>query len=205
MNNEQKAQSLPSASLVQNGLLAAVDVFKPKATDKICLVVYGNIASGKSTFSKNILPRLQGYSYVCLDKIRVDWYSKYPEMNSIARERKCEEDCLNQILKSRLLVYETTAATLFFNRVRPRLRAHFKTFYIYINCPPEECANRFEHRKRSGHRQVAPPYKKVMSIRECISHFRAKHYDVKIDLELDSVKMSPEKMVEEFERFFNRS
>lgn len=186
-------------------VLPTVNVFSPKPTDKICIVVYGNIASGKSTFSKNILSILNDFNFVCLDRIRVDWYDKYPEMNGIARERKCEEDCLNKILKSRLLVYETTAATLFFNRVKPRLRGLFKTFYIYINCPVYECHVRFDNRKKIGHRQIAPPYKNKMSIREMLHHFDAKHYDVKVDLELNSMELSPEQMVESFRVFFNRS
>lgn len=199
---EQMVQS--PAKLLTNPMLAAVNVFSPKPTDKICIVVYGNIASGKSTFSKNILSILKGFNYVSLDRIRVDWYDKHPEMNGIARERKCEVDCLNQILKSRLLIYETTAATLFFNRVKPRLRGHFKTFYIYINCPVNECHSRFDNRKRTGHRQIAPPYKNKMPIREMLYHIDAKHYDVKVDLELNSVELSPEQMVEAFSDFFNR-
>lgn len=179
------------------------DIFSSTINKKICIVVYGNIAAGKSTFSKGILQILSGFNYVCLDRIRLDWYNKYPGMNGIARERKCEQDCLNQILQSRLLVYETTAATLFFNRVRPRLRGHFKTFYIYIKCPVYECAQRFEYRKLSSNQQIVLPYRK-MSIREMCSHFEAKHQDVTFDLELDSTKLSPGEMVEQFRTFFTR-
>lgn len=184
--------------LIRNNILA------PNPTDKICIIVYGNIASGKSTFSKNLLEKIPGYNYVCLDQIRLAFYKTFPEMNAIARERKCEEECLKQILESRLLIYETTAATLFFNRIKMRLKAHFKAIYVYINCPTYECANRFDFRKRNGYKAIAPPFKSKMTIRECISDIHAKHYNVKTDLELNSLQLSPVEMIEKFILFCNK-
>lgn len=184
-------------------MIDSVNIFAPNPKDKICIVVYGNIASGKSTFSKNILSILQGFNYVCLDKIRLKWYENYPEMSFIERERRAEEECLNQILNSNLLVYETTAATLFFKRVKPTLDVNFKTFYIYISCPVYECHNRFDNRKREGHFQVAPQYKKKMTIREMLIHFESAHYQVKSNLKLDSFRLPPAKMLTEFKAFFN--
>lgn len=113
MSKEIKVDNIYDRQHFDRQILKPVNVLSPQINDKICLVVYGNIASGKSTFSKNILEILRDYNYVCQDKIRLEWYNKYPEINGITRERKCEEDCLKQILKSRLLVYETTGATLF--------------------------------------------------------------------------------------------
>lgn len=187
-----KNKMIKGKNSIRNNALA------PLPTDKICIIVYGNIASGKSTFSKNLLQKIPGYKYVCLDQIRLDYYKAFPEINSIARERKCEEECLKQILESRLLIYETTAATLFFNRIKMRLKGHFKVIYVYINCPTYECAHRFDCRKRNGYKSIAPPFNNRMSISECISHFHEKHYHVKVDLELDTLKYTPSETIEKF-------
>ena len=174
------------------------NILCPKPTDKICIVVYGNIASGKSTFCKSLLSILTNYNYVCIDEIRIEHYKKYPGMNSVERERNCEKDCEDQIFRSSLLVYETTAASLFFKRIKPRLRGHFKTFYVYINCPVTECSNRFFNRKQKGYRHVVSPYKKKMSVIDLLYYCQEKRLDVKVDLELNSVKLSPEEMIEAF-------
>lgn len=171
---------------------------------KSCYVIYGNIASGKTTFSKSINELLPNFNFVCIDEIRVNLFKKYPEMNSISRERKAEEECLNKILNSEFLIFETSAASLFYKRLAPRIKAHFKTYFIYINCPNDECLQRFHYRKKTGYLQIATPYKNKMSVFECISNFSGAHYSMKKDLELNSAELSTNEMVDKFREFINR-
>lgn len=172
-----------------------------RTDDKRCYVIYGNWASGKTTFVKNILSILPDYKYVCIDDIRFDFYNKYRQMNSMERERKCEEECLIQITNARFLIFETTAATLFFNRIKSRIKVYFNTSFIHIKCGVPDCHQRFVMRNSAANRQIAPPFKNKMSIREIMAHVEDQHYNITPDLVLDSVNSTPEEMLASFKSF----
>lgn len=182
--------------------MLSLDVLSPNSNDKIALVIFGNVASGKSTFCKTILTMLPGYNYVCIDDIRKKWYHKHPEMEGFAREKKCEDECIDQILASRLLVWETSAASLLYKRMKLRVKVSFKTFYVYINCPRHECLHRFDRRKKAGHKLYLPNFRKKLSISELINHFHWIQVDLRRDLELDSDTLTPDEMVEAFLNYF---
>lgn len=195
---------MPAASIKLIAAMSSlVNIFSAKQSDRICLVVYGNIASGKTTLSKNIQALLPGFNYVCLDDIRLQWVTKFPAMNGITRERQCEDECLKQILQSRLLIYETTGATLFFNRIKSRLKGHFKTFYIKVDCPVITCLYRFENRKAKGYKCVAPAFKLKMNMHQTLCDIDDKHYAAKVDLQLDSERLSQDEMLLQVKEFFN--
>ena len=180
-----------------------IDIFSPVASDKICLVVYGNISSGKSEFVKKIRTLLPGYKNISLDEIRIDWFFKHPDMNGIARERKCEEECLKSLHASRLIIYETTAATLFYDRTISRINSNFKTVHIYINCPSHICQRRYEMREKNGHFAIPLPYKKTMTLIESMNKMASAHSSITPDLQLDSSANTTEELVEVFKQRFN--
>jgi predicted kinase len=70
-------------------------------------MVYGNMASGKSSFIEQILPLLPDYTYVNLDDIRIELSKKF---TGTTLERRCEEECQNRILSAHLVVYETNCS-----------------------------------------------------------------------------------------------
>ena len=181
------------------------NIFSPKPNEKICLVVYGNLASGKSSFSKEIKKLLPNYSYVCLDEIRIKNMDKFPNKSVYERESISKEECKNEILNSQLVIYESTGTSQLFNQLKNRIRAHFKTYFIFISCPDYECRKRFENRKYNGYFSVKPPVKKSMSIYECCSANQYVYWDMKKDLELNTFTHSLEEIVCQFKSHFNYS
>lgn len=176
-----------------------LNILNPGNQDKICIVVYGNIAAGKTTFSQALLKLLPGYNYVCLDDYRLKLFRDQPTLNGIGRERKAEADCLEAILSSRLLVYETTGASLFYKRMKPRLRGHFKTLYVYIECSASDCEWRFVERKRKGYKTIAPPFNGTL--RSIMNDIRSKHYDLDPDVILSSEILSEKNMLDTFLKY----
>ncbi len=178
--------------------------FSPNTNERICIIVYGNIASGKSTFSKNLISILKDYTYVCLDRIRVDMKNTYTDMNPLIREIQCEQECIDMIFKNKLVLYETTAATTFFKNLILRIKSEFKTYFIFISCSIATCQKRYEIRKRIGHVQILPPYKKTLPINELLYRFEVKMYNVSKDLTLNSEALTPEQMIYSLINFFEK-
>jgi len=183
----------------------SLNIFKPAPNDKICIVVFGNLASGKSSFCKELLTILPKYKYVCLDEIRVNLFDKFPNKNIFDREALAKEECKNSILNSQFVIYESTGTSQFFNQLKPRIKAHFKSIFIFINCPDYECRFRFERRKQNGYFSIQPAVKKSISISECCTSNQYVYRDMKKDLELDSFKYSLNEIINQFKGFYNYS
>ncbi|WP_460444383.1 AAA family ATPase, partial [Amycolatopsis magusensis] len=140
---------------------------------KQAIIIYGNIASGKTTLSKLLKASLgEEYKTVNLDECRVKVFGQDLGIGPIQQDLKAQELCLLE-MEGKNLIYETTAVTRFFDKARKHLRAQgYKLFFVWLECKPSECYDRYSERKASGHFQAPFAYgKDKTDIRECISYF----------------------------------
>lgn len=123
------------------------------------IVVFGNIASGKSTFCKMLQKEIPYLKYVCIDDFRIK--NRYLVMNEILKEKKSESECLDAI-DSDFILFETTGATFFWDRVRVKLiEKEYNITFIKIETSLVDCLIRFRNRPSKG---ATPPYVKGTSI-----------------------------------------
>ena len=160
--------------------------------DRVCIVVYGNLASGKSSFAKGLVKLLPGFKHVCMDQIRIDTYFQDPSITSLELDRKCEKICNDTLLNTRLVIYESTGVSKFFKGIIPTIESKYKMFYIYLECPAEICIRRFADRKREGYFNIPPAFSDGTNINQFINKVGSELRSVRKDLVLSSSKLSLE-------------
>ena len=174
---------------------------------KEIIIVYGNMGSGKSTFAKCIAKRLPQYTYICLDDFRKINLDDVITSHKYDFERKVAGDTKKAFEKPSQIIYETTGATLFFKDIYQHfLVKGYRLFIIKIDCPKDVCYQRYHERKETGHYHINPQYRKALGPQELIDRFEKKSAWVVPSLILDSVKLSPDEMVNLFlKRYFKES
>jgi hypothetical protein len=175
-----------------------IDLKNIKKTDKICLIVYGNIASGKSSFAKELLKLLPGFVYACIDQVRIDVYLENHLLRSIEREVKVGKIFKKLILDNNLIVYETVAVSQLFKNVILDLKRDHQLIYIHIDCPVAVCLRRFHQRNRDGYFSITPPFVDKMSIEDFLYKVAKELRGMKEDIVLKSDKLSIEDMIKVF-------
>lgn len=160
------------------------------------IIIYGNIASGKSTLATLLLKKLHDYSLISLDQLRIEMHHFYHHLSPIARERKAEEKCLHLIGSYNSIIFETTAATRFWKQCFLTMNArNMRMFFVDLHCSANTCIKRFNYRNNNGHFQVAPPYSKKLTIEQSINSYQRRLHTVHSNIKLDSELLSPAQML----------
>lgn len=166
--------------------------------ESICILVYGNIASGKSAFSEALIQNLHDFRYICLDVVRDELYRSLPNENGLKRENKVHEQCMDQLMKPGAVVFETTAGNKFFQKIHPLLKIKQRIVYVYISCPPHLCYLRYVKRLETG-KKIAPlPYWDMKDIKVLLSEYHNQHRILPVDIELDSSRYETDELVNQF-------
>jgi len=167
---------------------------------KEAIVIYGNIASGKSTFAAALAKSNPAYHYLCMDALREKTYFD-SKQNAFCIDRECEKKLIEQISSHDKIIYETTAATKIFRRALSMLNARkFSIQMVYIQCHPDVCFQRFQARKQ-GRKMQVPPAISGMTVRECITHFSAIHTTIRKDIIINSIQLKPAEMLDYYESY----
>lgn len=136
------------------------------------IVVYGNIASGKSTLSRALLHALPGWTYACMDQLRLEANATDPEMDRFALDRLCEDKLMALLKKDVPIIYESSGATQIFRRAMQYIDGRRgASVRIRTMCAHNTAMYRFRVRKAGGHRQLMPAVRKPMPIDECWYRF----------------------------------
>jgi predicted kinase len=157
---------------------------------KNLIIIFGNIASGKSTFCEALKIVVQGdYKHICLDEYRLK-YANTPNMFPIERERAAEKDCLNALLNTQNVIWETTFITRFAKNAYAQIKQQgdVDQTLIRIKCPAHICLQRFYLRQYNGHNAVKPPFNKK-DIHQVITDIDNKLTPILADNYLDSSKL----------------
>lgn len=128
---------------------------KQKAIEaqRVCLVIYGNMASGKSTFCKEIIKYLPDYKYVNLDEKRIEAMN-VAGLTADQREENAKQMCSYDLLNISKTLYETTGATKYFNEIINTISQRSVILYVHIKCSKDVCVKRFYKRREAGQQDL---------------------------------------------------
>lgn len=145
------------------------------------IIIFGNIASGKSTVSKAMETELcKSHIHYGIDIFRPHFYKELPHQPLLA-ERNSKEKLLFHVgsaLHSQVsVIFETVTASLLYEKVRYELIKSGRPIRRYlIDTPIEECYRRHQQRMANGHQVIAPPFVDQTKIREGM---RKIHHELK--------------------------
>lgn len=165
----------------------------------VCIVVFGNIASGKSTFCKELINELPEYKYVNLDQMRVETRA-VDGMTDEWYEAEAKRRCTERLMNNRQTVYETIGSSAFFNDVIEELSNRAIIVYVYIKCDKDECIKRMYKRRASGYQEVILPFINRLTSEELIELFDDHHKKMLSHITIESDKYSTKEMIEQFKR-----
>jgi adenylate kinase family enzyme len=164
------------------------------------LLIYGNIASGKSTIARSLADQLNGYRYVCLDDTRKELWIEQPDLGAGQRDLIAQDRCLEK-LHGRV-VFENTAVTRFFKRAKEKLRDQ-ELVYIYLYCPVATCLRRYNARLAGGKIQAPFAWGKY-SIEQSMYYFDARQKSIPAAMRIHTGKVRPEDAVRFILEYLNQ-
>jgi deoxyadenosine/deoxycytidine kinase len=172
-------------------------------SDKICIIVFGNIASGKSSFARTLAQELEGFEYICFDQVRIDIYLENYLKGSIEREEMAKKRCRNLLLNNKLIVFETLAISDYYNRMLPELKQNFnKLIFVKVDCSAFTCKRRYFKRNMDGYFCIAPPFNHKLSIDEYIDQTEREQKKLIYDIVLNSENLTTKQMIAVFKNIF---
>lgn len=151
------------------------------------IIVFGNIASGKSSICRELMPTLSkyNYTYINLDDFRRKGTGDLIKFTS---ERTAQAACFAEIKRSEKILLETTAASRFHIRAVAELRATGKNIvWIHADASPRVCLQRHERRMREGY--VLPPFPYKFEISKSIYYFSERQREVGAHLRINTMRV----------------
>lgn len=153
------------------------------------IIVYGNIASGKSTLSRGLLARWPAMVYACMDRLRAEENGAHT--NEMARDRAAERRLLALAAHPGPLLYETSGATHLYRRMFVAIVKHRgpRPLYILTHCTKRTAMERAEHRRATGHIQYRPAAQRALSMAQLWDHFDER-VALRADLTIDTENLT---------------
>jgi len=153
------------------------------------IIIYGNIASGKSSVCRQLAELLPDHRHVCLDDHRIKCWEENPSLGAGQRDLVAQRNCLQDLHGK--LIYETTGVTRFFRQAKKVLdAAGQRLIYIHLDCPPHLCIRRYQGRLSRGHIQ-APFAWGNYSIEQSIYYFHEKQMELTPVIRINTSKVRP--------------
>ncbi len=154
---------------------------------KKAIIIYGNIASGKSTICRQLAQALPDHRHVCLDDHRVKLWEQHPEMGAGHRDLQAQKSCLEDLHGP--VIFETTGVTRFFRKAKEKLEKSGKnSIYIHLDCPSHICIRRYQARLASGHIQ-APFAWGNYTIEQSIYYFHERQQELSPRVRINTSKV----------------
>ena len=155
---------------------------------KHVIIIYGNIAAGKSTVAKALSKHLKDYRICNLDEYRIYVEDHLRFNNLIDRDHKAEYLCRKAMIESDKIIYETTAVTKYFELMKRELKARgYKLSYVYLNISIEESLDRyFKRRYEQNYKEAEFAFSGKYSLLDGIKRFDKKQRVIKKDLVFQS-------------------
>lgn len=164
------------------------NIANPIQNERICLAVYGNIASGKSTLCRLINRFLPDYKAINIDEYRIELSNAHPNKSFEWIDEMSKGILTNQIKINNLTIYESTGVTPFFYKTIASIEQSTRIVYIYIKCDPNECFRRHEQREALGHISIIPPNR--LSTKEVIDLIDNKYRYIINDITIKSIDIN---------------
>jgi len=157
------------------------------------IIVHGNIATGKSTLCESLCRCNPDLLLVSMDRVRAQQHLFGAHANAMARDRASEWILLELADTPSALLYETSAATDLYRRMRRVIvgRRRGPVAMIRTTCSKRTALERAEQRRTSGHMQFRPAARSRMSLSDMWDHFE-EHMPTEAGLVLDTERYNAE-------------
>jgi predicted ABC-type ATPase len=136
---------------------------------KFAFIIYGNIASGKTSVAKLLAQSLPQLKHLCADDIRVQSSLD----GKILSENEVYSLMVEHISQHTQVIFESTGAGNFFKHyLRQFTATGFKVIKVYLKCSPLVCYNRYQNRIDTSAAMV--PMAHPSNIKTSIEHINNK-------------------------------
>ena len=137
---------------------------------KQCLVVVGNIASGKTAVCMLWVYEFKEFCMLSLDNWRFSMTGKM----GYDREQAAQNAALQMIGEDDHIIFETTGTGRFFDRaMRLLIERGYDITMIQLQCDPFACLQRFYNRSTEGY--ILPPFPYTFKPQAAIQHIASEH------------------------------
>lgn len=152
------------------------------------VIVYGNIATGKSSLCERLCAANPHLLLVSMDRLRAQEEQHGGHANPMSRDRVAERKLLELAETNGPLLYETSAATDLYLRMRRVIigRRRGQVVMLQTTCSKRTALERAEQRRASGHLQYRPAAQGRMPMAAMWDHFAERmpaHADLVLDTE----------------------
>lgn len=116
---------------------------------KRCIVVYGNVASGKTTLCQYLLqnPLLAEFKHLCLDDIKIEQFKQNQSFNLLAFNELCKNMFFEKLKTMPLVIYESLGIGTHYEHTIKYLKANgYELFFMHKTCAPEQCLQYYQQR-----------------------------------------------------------
>jgi shikimate kinase len=164
---------------------------------KVAIIIYGNIASGKSTVALLLSKFLPQFKCICPDDIRLE-----TSLNgSIMSENDVYSAVVKEISQHTELILESTGAGTFFKHYLRLLSAtDFKVIRVYLKCSGTVCFKRYQNRINTSATLV--PMAHPANIRTSIETIESKISGLNYDLQFNTDSVDTLEVVNKIMSFY---
>lgn len=152
---------------------------------KVAFVIFGNIASGKTTLAASLVKSLPSFKVVCADDIRIASALD----DSLLTEHQIYAKILEEINQHTQVILECSGAGTYFKHYLMQLMAMgFLIVKVKLDCSKGVCLQRYQNRADNTAAMV--PMSHRFDIRKSIENIESKIAGLPYDLQFNTEKVS---------------
>jgi hypothetical protein len=147
-----------------------------------CIIVFGNICSGKTSVCNTLLKTLTGFTYISPDAIRL----QHNLDGSTISESKLSEIIISQISNNNNIILECTGSGTFYKHyLRIIATKQMLTYKVFLSCNSMICYQRYQNRANANASLIALDnhYNIKFSIQNIEAKISGLYFDLKIKTE----------------------
>ena len=152
-----------------------------------CIIVFGNICSGKTTVCNTLLEQLTDFTYISPDAIRL----QHNLDGATISESKLSEIIISQISNNKKIILECTGSGSFYKHyLRIIATKQMLTYKVFLSCNSMICYQRYQNRANANASMIA--LDNNYNIKFSIQNIEAKISGLNFDLKIKTENTKPD-------------
>ena len=152
-----------------------------------CIIVFGNICSGKTSVCNTLLQQLTDFTYISPDAIRL----QHNLNGATISESKLSEIIISQISNNKKIILECTGGGSFYKHyLRIIATKQMLTYKVFLSCNSMICYLRYQNRANANASLIA--LDNHYNIKFSIQNIEAKISGLNFDLKIKTENVKPD-------------